>query len=109
MCLTAMETILVKKVFLIDTLSADADFVLQHVQQENIITKREYNNLNHSNHTRERIVTNLLDKVMNKGDAMCRKFVDLLQREEIQTTFPELQQHFFCAPAPTSQTQSMKR
>ncbi|MCJ8729927.1 hypothetical protein PDJAM_G00111730 [Pangasius djambal] len=98
-----MQTVLEKKVFLINTLSADASFILQYAQQDKIITKRDYSNLNHSNHTQEKIVTNLLDTVMNKGDAMCCKFVDLLQREDIQDNFPELQKLFI--PTPTSHNQ----
>ncbi|KAI4885378.1 hypothetical protein NFI96_020332 [Prochilodus magdalenae] len=61
--LTVMQTLREKKVFFIDTLSADARFVLQHVEQDQIITKREYNNLNHSYHTQEDIIINLLDKI----------------------------------------------
>lgn len=101
-----MQTLVEKKVFLIDTLTADADFILQYVQQDKIITRREYSNLNHSNHTAEKIVTNLLDNVMNKGEATCCKFVALLQREDIQNTFPNLKQLFVSAL--TSHSQGMR-
>ncbi|MCJ8740479.1 hypothetical protein PDJAM_G00059440, partial [Pangasius djambal] len=60
MATTAMETVRENKVFLIDTLSADASIVLQHVQNDNIITRRDYNNLNQPNHTPEEIIVNLL-------------------------------------------------
>ncbi|XP_017336114.1 caspase 8 isoform X1 [Ictalurus punctatus] len=98
-----MQTVLENKVFLIGTLSADPDFILQHVQQDKIITKRDYDKLNHSYHPRAKIVTDLLDTVMNKGDATCCKFVDLLQREEVQDNFPDLKQLF--TPPPTSHNQ----
>ncbi|KAK3575150.1 hypothetical protein QTP86_020948 [Hemibagrus guttatus] len=103
-----MQTLLEKKVFLISTLSADPDFILQHVEQDKIITRRDYRNLNHSNHTQEKIVTNLLDTVMNKGDAMCHKFVDLLQQEEVQDTFPVLKELFNCAPTSHKQDNEVK-
>ncbi|XP_036425750.1 caspase-8-like isoform X2 [Colossoma macropomum] len=89
-----MQTLRDKKVFFIDTLSADASFVLQHAEQNKIITKREYNNLNHPNHTQENIIINLLDKVMNKGDETCLRFLQLLQHEQLQDNFPGLKGHF---------------
>lgn len=101
-----MEIVRKNKVSLISTLSADASFILQYVQQDKIITKREYNNLNHSNHTQEKIVTNLLDTVMNKGDATCGKFWALLQQEDVQENFPNLKEHFF--PASTSHNNGMR-
>ncbi|XP_046700867.1 caspase 20, apoptosis-related cysteine peptidase [Silurus meridionalis] len=100
-----MQTVLEKKVFLINTLSADSSFILQYAQQDKIITKREYNNLNHRNHTSEQIVTNLLDTVMNKGDQMCHKFVTLLKQGEIHENYPELLQYF--PPVPKSHNQDI--
>uniref|UniRef100_A0A3B4BUX1 Caspase-8 n=3 Tax=Pygocentrus nattereri TaxID=42514 RepID=A0A3B4BUX1_PYGNA len=91
---TVMQTLLESKTFFIDTLSADASFVLQHAEQSKIITKREYSNLNHPNHTQENIIINLLDKVMNKGDDTCRRFLQLLQDNELQENFPGLKEHF---------------
>ncbi|KAI5613564.1 hypothetical protein C0J50_3968, partial [Silurus asotus] len=101
--LTVMQTVLEKKVFLINTLSADSSFILQYAQQDKIITKREYNNLNHHNRTSEQIVTNLLDTVMNKGDQMCHRFVALLKQGEIHENYPELLQYF--PPVPKSHNQ----
>ncbi|KAF7711255.1 hypothetical protein HF521_000266 [Silurus meridionalis] len=103
--LKVMQTVLEKKVFLINTLSADSSFILQYAQQDKIITKREYNNLNHRNHTSEQIVTNLLDTVMNKGDQMCHKFVTLLKQGEIHENYPELLQYF--PPVPKSHNQDI--
>ncbi|KAL7890636.1 hypothetical protein AOLI_G00001120 [Acnodon oligacanthus] len=92
--LTIMQTLLERKTFFIDTLSADASFVLQHAEQSKIITQREYNNLNHPNHTQENIIINLLDKVMHKGDETCLRFLQLLQHEQLQENFPGLKGHF---------------
>ncbi|KAF5880680.1 caspase-8-like isoform X1, partial [Clarias magur] len=89
-----MQTLRKNKVDLISVLSTDANYILQYVQQNEIITKREYSNLNHTNHTQENIVINLLDKVMSKGDTTCHKFVDLLKQKDIQETFPGLQEVF---------------
>ncbi|XP_072539794.1 caspase-8-like [Salminus brasiliensis] len=93
-----MQTLRNKKVFLIDTLAADSSYVLQYAEQNEVITRREYNNLNHPNHTQEAIITNLLDKVMNKGDGKCLEFLNLLKHEKLQETFPELQCHFRPVP-----------
>lgn len=100
-----MQTVLENKVFLINNLSADTSFILQYVQQAKIITTLNYNNLNQSNHTQEKIATNLLDMVINKGNMTCRRFVDLLQKKEIQDNFPELKQ--LSIPTPL-QNQGMK-
>ncbi|XP_062853745.1 caspase 8, apoptosis-related cysteine peptidase, like 1 [Trichomycterus rosablanca] len=89
-----METLRKHKVFLIDTLLMDASNILNFAQQKNILTTREYNNLNHSNHTQEKIVTNLLDIVMNKGNETCLRFEKLLHCQDLQKNFPKLREHF---------------
>ncbi|XP_026860485.2 caspase 20, apoptosis-related cysteine peptidase [Electrophorus electricus] len=89
-----METVREMKIFLIDTLSADASFVLQYAHQNEILTKREYSSLHHPHHTQENIIINFLDKVMNKGDKTCCTFLQLLQNKELQQTFPQLQELF---------------
>ncbi|XP_034166789.2 caspase-8 [Pangasianodon hypophthalmus] len=89
-----METVRKNKVFLIDTLSADASIVLQHVQNDNIITRRDYNNLNQPNHTHEQIIIKLLDNVTNKGNDACHKFLQMLEKEELQEIFPRLKELF---------------
>ncbi|XP_046718652.1 caspase-8-like [Silurus meridionalis] len=87
-----MEMLRKNKVFLIDTLSTDSSIVLQHVQSDNIITKRDYNNLNQPNYTGEKIIINLLDNVMGKGDETCRKLLKLLEKEDLQEIFPQLKE-----------------
>ncbi|MCI4386250.1 hypothetical protein PGIGA_G00060110 [Pangasianodon gigas] len=99
-----METVRQNKVFLIDTLSADASIVLQHVQNDNVITRRDYNNLNQPNHTQEQIIIKLLDNVTNKGNEACHKFLKLLEKEELQEIFPQLKELF--TPDQTSYNQS---
>ncbi|KAG7321514.1 hypothetical protein KOW79_014372 [Hemibagrus wyckioides] len=89
-----MESLRKNKVFLIETLSGDASICLQYVQNDNIITKRDYNNLNQPNHTEEKIIINLLDNLTNKGDETCRKFLKLLEKDEFQEIFPQLKKLF---------------
>ncbi|KAG9277634.1 caspase-8-like [Astyanax mexicanus] len=98
-----METLRKKKVFLIDTLSADSSYVLQFAQQNKIITDREYRNLKHPNYTQEKIVTELLDTVRGKGEGKCLDFLDLLKCEQLQETFPELKEHFSPVPPALNQ------
>ncbi|XP_030641143.1 NACHT, LRR and PYD domains-containing protein 3-like [Chanos chanos] len=62
-----MQTLREKKTVLTEILSADIGFVLQHVQEKQLITDREYTNLKVPSHSSEQISTNLLDKMMNKG------------------------------------------
>ncbi|KAF5880187.1 caspase-8-like [Clarias magur] len=89
-----METVRKNKTFLIDTLSTDASIVLQHVQSDDIILQRDYKNLNHPNYTDEKIIINLLDTVMGRGDETCRKFLKVLEKQELQEIFPQLKNHF---------------
>ncbi|KAF4086501.1 hypothetical protein AMELA_G00107220 [Ameiurus melas] len=89
-----METVRKNKVFLIDTLSTDAIFVLQHVQSNSIINQRDYNKLNQPNHTQEMIIINLLDTVMGRGDETCQKLLKLLEKKELQENFPQLKNLF---------------
>ncbi|KAK3531744.1 hypothetical protein QTP70_027287 [Hemibagrus guttatus] len=95
-----MESVRKNKVFLIETLSSDASICLQYVQNDNIISKRDYNNLNQPNHTQEKIIINLLDNLTNKGDETCRKFLKLLEKEGFQDIFPQLKKLF--TPVPES-------
>ncbi|XP_051753909.1 caspase-8-like [Ctenopharyngodon idella] len=80
------------KVFLIDTLTVEADIVLQYVQQNKLITLRDYRNLSDIPE-RERRVINLLDKLMGKGEETCRQFIDLLRQDCIMENFPTLKDH----------------
>uniref|UniRef100_A0A3B1K1B8 Caspase-8 n=1 Tax=Astyanax mexicanus TaxID=7994 RepID=A0A3B1K1B8_ASTMX len=98
-----METLRGNKVFLIDTLSVDSERLLQFAEQNGIITGREYNNLNHTSHTDEKKITNLLDRVRGKGKETSDKFVELLKNEDLQETFPNLKKLFTPAPLVTQQ------
>ncbi|XP_036425753.1 caspase-8-like [Colossoma macropomum] len=87
-----MEIVRQHKTTLIKILSGDAKFVLQHVHQARLITEHEYGNLKDdiSHHSRQDFTINLLDKMMHKGDKQCHKFLELLELNEMQETFPLL-------------------
>ncbi|XP_017580050.1 caspase-8-like [Pygocentrus nattereri] len=87
-----MEIVRQHKTTLIRILSGDAKFVLQHVHQAKLITGHEYDNLKDdiSHHSRQDFAINLLDKMIHKGDKQCHKFLELLEHDEMQETFPLL-------------------
>ncbi|XP_030641410.1 NLR family CARD domain-containing protein 3-like [Chanos chanos] len=93
-----MQTLREKKTRLIQILSAEIRFVLQHVQEKQLITDREYNNLNDPSHSKEQISINLLDKLMNKGEETCQKFISLMKEPNIVATFPKLKDLFLTQP-----------
>lgn len=74
------------------TLGADYKLILSKVCEKNLITKREYNNLKSINNLDvEGHVTELVDKMMNKGEDTCQRFLNLLQTDEdIKDTYPDL-------------------
>ncbi|XP_030641395.1 NACHT, LRR and PYD domains-containing protein 12-like [Chanos chanos] len=90
----AEQTLREKKTRLTQILSADISFVLQHVQEKQLITDREYINLNVPSHSSEQISINLLDKLMNKGEGTCQKFINLMKESDIMITFPKLKDLF---------------
>ncbi|XP_014900635.1 uncharacterized protein LOC106955145 isoform X1 [Poecilia latipinna] len=85
----AGRTIKEKKVKLIECLMADADFVLQQVDQKSIISHREYQNLRFSSGPQETVIR-LLDLVLSKGPGKCDDFLQLLTDPEVLETFPPL-------------------
>ncbi|XP_041847760.1 caspase-8-like [Melanotaenia boesemani] len=91
--MSAKEIVRRNKTTIQSTLCGDHQFILNKVYENEIITLREYNNLRNIN--RENVeghVVELVDKIMNKGDASCQNFLSLLQTDDdIKETFPELQ------------------
>ncbi|XP_030636189.1 NACHT, LRR and PYD domains-containing protein 12-like [Chanos chanos] len=98
-----MQTVRENKTILADILSADIGFVLQHAQQRELITDREYRNLNVPSHTREQISISLLDILMSKCDKTCQKFISLLREPDILRTFPRLEDLFPAHPVDLKQ------
>lgn len=89
------QSIRQNKLFLINTLQEDPDFILQHVQQDELITDREYRLLKDDQQRkgREDVVIALLDKLMGKGEETCKIFIKLLERDEVLKTFPNLKKY----------------
>ncbi|KAK1903496.1 Caspase recruitment domain containing protein 6 [Dissostichus eleginoides] len=85
----AAEMILSNKLRLIDCLSADPSFILQNVQQCNIISNRQYGNLKDLSQ-REETVIELIDLVISKGEKFCSLFLEVLKQPDILETYPNL-------------------
>ncbi|XP_073347568.1 caspase-3-like [Pagrus major] len=92
--MAAKDTMRRNKTAIQATLCADYSLILNKVDEKKLITRREYNNLRSIN--REDVeghVVRLVDKIMDKGDDTCQKFLDLLQTdEEINGTYPKLKE-----------------
>lgn len=74
---------------LIDTLSADPDFVLQHVDSLSLLARHEYKQVKALTDPSKQ-AQDLLDHVINKGPATAEQFLQLLRGKEMQDTFPNL-------------------
>ncbi|XP_069020629.1 caspase-8-like [Embiotoca jacksoni] len=89
--MSARDTMKRNKTAIQTALSGDYRLILNKVQENNLITTREYNNLKSINKQDvEGHVVELVDKIMNKGEDTCEAFLDLLQTDEVQATYPEL-------------------
>eukprot|EP00062_Callorhinchus_milii_P005948 gi/632945937/ref/XP_007888308.1/ PREDICTED: uncharacterized protein LOC103176519 isoform X1 [Callorhinchus milii] len=84
-----MEAIRRSKLHLLEWLMADPDFILQAVQQDGLLTQRQYLKLKSESDPEKQII-NLLDSVMGKGQHFCEKFISILQKDEVQDTYPNL-------------------
>ncbi|XP_072220490.1 caspase-3-like [Leuresthes tenuis] len=90
--MSAKGTVKRNKTAIQATLAADRKFILDKVYEKKLITQREYNNLKSINKENdEGHVTELVDKLMNKGEDACQTFLNLLQTDEdIRETYPGL-------------------
>lgn len=75
---------------LIDALCGDPDFLLQHCQSSRLLTQREYDHIKASAVPWDK-ARDILDYVMSKDRKRVRTFLSLLQKKEIQETFPKLE------------------
>uniref|UniRef100_A0A8C8C0X3 Uncharacterized protein n=1 Tax=Oncorhynchus tshawytscha TaxID=74940 RepID=A0A8C8C0X3_ONCTS len=73
------------KTFLTDVLSADPSHILQHVDEQKLVTLHEYRKLQIFS-----ISAPLLDTHTSKDGETCSKFLALLQQPDIRTPFPRL-------------------
>ncbi|MED6290266.1 hypothetical protein CHARACLAT_011372 [Characodon lateralis] len=89
--MSAKETLKRNKTKVQEVLCGDYRFILNKVQEKELITLREYNNLRDINKEDvEGHVVKLVDKMMNKGEETCQHFLDLLQTDEVTGTYPDL-------------------
>nr|XP_019960946.1 PREDICTED: caspase-8-like [Paralichthys olivaceus] len=89
--MSAKNNLRCNKTEIIRVLSADHRLILNKAQETELINQREYNNLKSINKEDvEGHVTELVDKIMNKGEDSCKYFMDLLQTDDIISTYPEL-------------------
>nr|XP_023683625.1 caspase-8-like isoform X1 [Paramormyrops kingsleyae] len=100
----AMQNIRANKMGLIDVLMSDPDYILQNLQADALITQREYNIIKTKKLSVEETVIDILDKIMNKGEDTCRRFLTLLQTDDVQETFPNLK-HLICPNVPKQDNQ----
>ncbi|XP_067331280.1 caspase-3-like isoform X2 [Channa argus] len=90
--MSAKDTVRNNKTKILEILCGDRSLILNKVHEKNLITGREYQNLKIIyGKDEEGHVTELVDKIMTKGENTCQYFLTLLQTDEdIKSTFPEL-------------------
>ncbi|XP_033990576.1 uncharacterized protein LOC117485976 isoform X1 [Trematomus bernacchii] len=85
----AAKMIISNKVRLIVCLSAGPSFILQNVQQKNILSLRQYGNLKDLSQ-REEFAIELIDQVISKGEKSCSLFLEVLKQPDILENYPNL-------------------
>ncbi|XP_068589273.1 uncharacterized protein zgc:174906 isoform X2 [Cebidichthys violaceus] len=78
-----------QKVKLIEILSADADFVLQHADSRSLLSAHGYQQVKACRVPSEK-VTDLLDHIIQRGPEAARGLLELLNDQDLQETFPML-------------------
>nr|XP_057941597.1 uncharacterized protein LOC131137530 isoform X1 [Doryrhamphus excisus]XP_057941598.1 uncharacterized protein LOC131137530 isoform X1 [Doryrhamphus excisus]XP_057941599.1 uncharacterized protein LOC131137530 isoform X1 [Doryrhamphus excisus]XP_057941600.1 uncharacterized protein LOC131137530 isoform X1 [Doryrhamphus excisus]XP_057941601.1 uncharacterized protein LOC131137530 isoform X1 [Doryrhamphus excisus] len=78
-----------QKVKLIDILSADADFVLQHADSCSLLSSSGYEQVKACRIPSEK-VTELLDHIIQRGPVSAQGLLELLKEPPLQETFPML-------------------
>ncbi|GAA6222735.1 uncharacterized protein zgc:174906 isoform X2 [Lates japonicus] len=78
-----------QKAKLIEILSGDADFVLQHADSRNLLSPQGYEKVKSCRVPSEK-VTDLLDHIIQRGPAKAQGLLELLKDQDLQETFPLL-------------------
>lgn len=86
---SAVQLLRSQKVKLIDILSADADFVLQHADSCCLLSRHGYQQVKACRIPSEK-ATELLDHVIERGPEAAQGLIRLLKSEELQEAFPML-------------------
>ncbi|XP_066544366.1 uncharacterized protein LOC136711798 [Amia ocellicauda] len=84
-----MDIIKKHKVDLISWLSAQPSWILQCSHSKSVLTDREYKDLKNETNP-EKMVIDLLDRIMGKSDKYCQCFLDILCQEDVKDTYPQL-------------------
>lgn len=87
----AVQLLRSQKVKLIEILSADADFVLQHADSRCLLSSRSYQQVKACRIPSEK-TTELLDHIIQRGPEAAEGLIRLLKDEALQEAFPRL--HF---------------
>lgn len=77
------------KVKLIEILSSDADYILQHADSRSLLSNSAYQHAKACRVPREK-VTELLDHIILKGPEAAQELLELLKAPDLQETFPRL-------------------
>lgn len=77
------------KAKLIEVLSNDSDFVLQHADSRSLLSRDGYDRVKSCRIPTEK-VTELLDHVLQRGPEAARGLLELLKDQALQETFPLL-------------------
>lgn len=87
-----VDTLRQNKTKLGNILCADYGLILNKVDESGLITRRDYTNLKSiSGSDAWGHVVELVDKILNKGEATCKAFLDLLHTDDdIKSAYPEL-------------------
>lgn len=85
----AIQLLRSQKTKLIEILSADADFVLQHADSRSLLSLSGYQQVKACHIPREK-VRDLLDNVIQKGPKAAQGLLELLKDQALQETFPML-------------------
>lgn len=90
--MSAKNAIRSNKTAIHEILSGDYGLILNKVYENKLITEREYKNLKSINNANvEAHVSELVDKITNKGEDKCKDFLNLLQTDRsVKETFPQL-------------------
>uniref|UniRef100_I3K2V7 Zgc:174906 n=1 Tax=Oreochromis niloticus TaxID=8128 RepID=I3K2V7_ORENI len=74
---------------LIEILSADPDFVLQHADARRLLSRHAYQHVKSCRIPSEK-VTELLDHVIQRGPEAAKELLELFKDNDLQETFPRL-------------------
>ncbi|KAG8002660.1 hypothetical protein GBF38_015169 [Nibea albiflora] len=78
-----------QKAKVIEILSTDADFVLQHADSRSLLSRHGYQQVKACRSPSEK-VTELLDHILQRGPEAVKGLLKLLNSEPLQETFPML-------------------